>query len=188
MNTALPPAPALMTAEEFVKLHGDESGVELVNGRVVRYPMPGVKHGEVCLNAGAIIRDFVKKNGLGRVVSNDSFIRTAAGPDTYRGADVFYISYALLPKDREVPEGPMEQPPELVIEVRSPTDRLNRMTAKATEYLEAGIVVVVILDPKTESAAVFRLDELPLRLSNSDEFALPDILPGFSAPVRSFFE
>ena len=177
-----------VTAEEFVKLHGHESGVELVKGRVVRCPMPGVKHGEVCLNAGSIIRDFVKRHGLGRVVSNDTSVRTGTSPDTYRGGDICFISYAVLPKDREPPEGPFEQPPELVVEVRSPTDRLNQLTAKATEYLEAGVKAVVILDPKTESAAVFRMDELPQRFSNGDELSFPDILPGFAVAVRTFFE
>ena len=150
--------------------------------------MPGVKHGEVCLNAGSILRDFVKKHGLGRVVSNDTFIRTATDPDSYRGADITFISYSILPQDQESPDGPLERAPELVIEVRSPTDRLNRMTAKATEYLEAGVAVVVILDPKTESAAAFRIDELPQRFSNGDELTFADILPGFTTPVRAFFE
>ncbi len=187
MNLTLP-IPALMTAAEFVKNHGDDPAVELVKGRLVRYPMPGVKHGEVCLNAGSILRDFVKKHGLGRVVSNDTFIRTATDPDSYRGADITFISYSVLPQDQESPDGPLERAPELVIEVRSPTDRLNRMTAKATEYLEAGVAVVVILDPKTESAAAFRIDELPQRFSNGDALTFADILPGFTTPVRAFFE
>jgi Uma2 family endonuclease len=186
--TPASPPPAQLTAEEFVKLHGHESSVELVKGRVVRYPTPGVKHGEVCLAAGAIIRDFVKQHNLGRVVSNDTFIRTATGPDSYRGADICYISYTALPKKEASPDGPLELPPELVIEVRSPTDRLNQLTAKATEYLDAGVKAVAILDPKTESAAIFQLDELPQRFSNGDEIAFPDILPGFAVPVRKFFE
>ncbi len=61
-----------MTAEEFVRLHGHESGVELVKGRVVRTPMPGAEHGEVCLNAGALIRDAAKTGNLGRVMGNDT--------------------------------------------------------------------------------------------------------------------
>src|SRR5436305_1560158 len=86
-SSSATPSP-LMTAEEFIKLHGDESGVELVKGRVVRYPMPGAERGEVCLSAGAIIREFVKQAGLGRVMSNDTFVRVGTNPDTYRGADV----------------------------------------------------------------------------------------------------
>src|SRR5437588_9418383 len=110
--TTTPPTPPLMTAEEFVKLHGDESGVELVKGRVVRYPMAGGKHGEICGNAYATIRDFVRPNGLGRVMSNDTFVRVGRNPDTYRGADVCFLSYSRLPREQNLPAGPLEHPPE----------------------------------------------------------------------------
>lgn len=186
VSTAIPP---LMTAEEFVRLHGDESGVELVKGRVVRLPMPGVEHGEVCISAGTIFKNFAKANHLGRVLGNDTFVRVGTNPDTYRGADVCFISYAKLPKDQPRPKGPLEQPPELVIEVRSPTDRMGDIQIKVGEYLNAGVAVVVLLDPNVEAASIYRQsDDFPQRLSNGDELTLPDILPGFAVPVREFFE
>ncbi|MDB5312660.1 MAG: hypothetical protein JWO38_6862 [Gemmataceae bacterium] len=181
--------PALMTADEFVKLHGDESGVELVKGRVVRYPMPGAEHGEVCLSAGAIIREVVKQGGLGRVTSNDTFVRTGTNPDTYRGADVCFDSFTRVPKEKPLPKGPLEQAPDLVIEVRSPTDRTGDIQIKVGEYLNAGVTVVVVLDPGIDAATVYRqTEDIPQRFSNGDELTLPDVLPGFSVPVRKFFE
>jgi Uma2 family endonuclease len=177
-----------MTADEFLKQHGDESGVELVDGQVVRLPMPGLQHGEVCLNVGAILREFVKANRLGRVMSNDPFIRTRTNPDGCRGADVLYISYATLPADVPTPKGAYTPPLELVVEVRSPTNTIPELTAKANEYLDAGVQVVLILDPETASVGVFRAEELPFRLHNGDELTLPDVLPGFAAPVKRFFE
>ena len=105
MSAATMPTPApaspLMTAAEFLAQYGNQSGVELVKGRVVRLPMPGGKHGEVYINAGAIIREFVKRLGLGRVMSNDTFIQVESDPDTFRGADVCFLSYERLPKDQE---------------------------------------------------------------------------------------
>jgi Uma2 family endonuclease len=183
------PSPPLMTAEEFVRLHGHESGVELVKGRLVRTPMPGGKHGEVCLTAGALIREVVKANRLGRVMCNDTFVRVGTNPDTYRGADVCFISYARLPGSEPTPERPLEVAPELVFEVRSPTDRTGDVLLKVAEYLNAGVTVVVVLDPVLEAAAVFRQgDDFPQRMHNGDELTLPDVLPGFAVPVRRFFE
>ena len=184
-----PPAPAtpLMTAEEFVRLHGSESGVELVDGILVRCPMPGMEHGEVCGNAFAIIREYVKARGLGRVVCNDTFVRTR--PAGYRGADVLFVSYALLPKEQPVPKGPLEIPPELVVEVRSPTDRPGEIQTKVAEYLNVGVKVVVVLDPDIDAATVYRpTEEIPQRFSNGDELNLGDVLPGFAVPVKKFFE
>lgn len=184
-----PTTPPLMTAEEFVRLHGHESGVELVKGQLVRLPMPGGKHAEICGNAFSIIREFARPNGLGRVLSNDPFIRVGTNPDTYRGADVCFISYARLPKDQPTPEGPLEIAPELVFEVRSPHDRTGDIQIKVGEYLNAGVSVVVVLDPHTEVATAYRQsDDFPQRFSNGDELTLPDVLPGFAVPVRRFFE
>lgn len=120
-------------------------------------------------------------------MTNDTFIRTASSPDTFRGADVCFLSYARFPQDQETPDGPIPAP-DLVIEVRSPTDRLNQLTDKATEYLEAGVAVVVVLMPATQTAAVYRDEDLPVRLDRDDIMTLPDVLPGFAVPVRAFFE
>ena len=84
-----------ITADEFLRLHGDESGVELVDGQIVRLPMPGAEHGEVCVNISIILGSHVKANRLGRVCSNDTFVRVR--PDAVRGPDVLFISYQTLP-------------------------------------------------------------------------------------------
>ncbi|QEL13895.1 Uma2 family endonuclease [Limnoglobus roseus] len=175
-----------MTADEFLQKHVHETGIELVDGQIVRLPMPGIKHGEVCLNVGAILRDYVKRNRLGRVCSNDSFVRIR--PDAVRGPDVLFISYLTLPADQPAPKGAISPPLELVAEVRSPFDTVRAMTRKAEEYLDAGVQVALVFDPETSSVSVFRLNEFPLRLDNGDELTLPDVLHGFAVPVRQFFE
>jgi Uma2 family endonuclease len=136
-----------------------------------------------------MLHNFVRQHGLGRVFSNDTFTKTQvkSTSETLRGPDVAFVSYTRMPKG-PIPKGPLPCAPDLVIEVRSPSDRIPQLSAKATEYLDAGVNVVVVIDPETESVAVYREDELPLRMHNSDEFTLPDVLPGFSVPVSKFFE
>lgn len=178
----------LLTADEFLRRHGDDSGVELVKGRIVRCPMPGARHGYVAGNVTALIHAFVRQHNLGRVFSHDTFVRTKRGEggESVRGPDVAFVSYERLPAG-EVPKGPIPVPPNLVVEVRSPSDRISQLSAKASEYLEAGVTVVVVIDPDTESAAVYREDEFPIRMHNGDELTLPDVLPGFSMRVADLF-
>ena len=185
-----PPTPTvgLMTGDDFLARYGDQTGYELAKGHLKKIPMPGAIHGEVCGNAYHLIREFVKANRLGRIFANDTFIRTRTNPDGVRGADVCFVGYATRPADNPPPVGALIPPLELVIEVRSPSDTIGEMTVKATEYLDAGVKVVVVLDPQTDSAGVFRPDELPQRFHNGDELKLDDILPGFAVPVARFFE
>lgn len=148
--------------------------------------MPHFKHGVVCHNADRLIGGFVRANDLGWVAINDTFIPVGPHVTSVRGADLLFISYARLPKGDAPDE--LTTPPELVVVVRSPTDRMGAVLTKVSEYLDAGVKVVLVFDPRTESAAVYRDDELPQVRHNGDELTLPDVLPGFAVPVAKFFE
>jgi len=175
-----------MTAEEFIRDHGDGSGAELIHGRFVRIPMPGPRHGEVGMTAGILIGVHVKQRKCGRVFGLDTYMQTR--PDGVRGADVAYLSYDRFPKEHKTPHGVMPAPPELVIEVKSPTDRWKYIRIKVDEYLAYGVTAVGLIDPDLESLTVFRDDEFPQTFHNGDTVEFPDVLPGFAVPLKSFFE
>jgi len=180
-------AEQVLTAEEYFTLPDDGRHKELVRGRVVEMNMPGFEHGEICVTIASILRAFVSERGLGRVVGNDSGILTERDPDTVRGADVSYYSYARVPRGRR-PKGYPGVSPELVIEVLSPTDTWARILRKVSEYLEAGVVVVCVVNPNQSKVFVYRSDSPAEELVEEDEFTLPDLLPDFRVPVGRFFE
>lgn len=97
-----------------------------------------------------------------------------------------FFSHERLPKG-DVPDGVAPVAADLVVEVRSPSDRWTDVFTKMLEYLKAGVRVVVILDPATTSASVYRPDELQQVFHNGDPLTLPDVLPGFSVPVNRLF-
>ncbi len=175
-----------MTTDEFLRLHGDESGIELVDGQIRRLPMPGCDHGQVCFRAALVLGNFVMANNLGRMMTNDSFVRIS--DEHCFGADLMFVSFATLPVDQPTPRGPITPPVDLVVEVRSPSDSIGDMSRKAHTYLDAGVRVVLVLDPEHDSAGIYRPDELPQRMHNGDVLTLPDVLPGFAVPVARFFE
>jgi Uma2 family endonuclease len=112
---------------------------------------------------------------------------TARVPDTVRGPDIAFYSYSRVPKGIS-PEGCAPQPPEIVFEVRSPSDRWTEMLAKAVEYLQAGISAVVLVDPASESVSLLQGDQPLVSFSANDELRLPPPLEGFSVPVSKLFE
>ena len=180
-------AEALMTAEEFGQRPDPGHPEELVRGRLVEMTPPDRRHGYVCSNVAGLLRDHVREHGLGRVMSNDSGVITERDPDTVRGADVAFYSYARLPRG-PLPKGYGPEIPELIVEVRSPSDRWRVVLDKVSEYLKAGVVVVVVLDPEPEVAHVFGADEAPRVLASGDELTLPGVLEGFRVPVGRIFE
>lgn len=177
----------LLTAEQYAAMPDDGKLTELVRGKVVEMPPPGTLHGYITANIAGILREFVRTNNLGRVIGNDVGIITRREPDSVRGPDVAYFSYTRLPKG-PLPQGYADAMPELVFEVKSPSDRWAEITAKAGEYLNAGVICVCVVDPETESAAVYLANELPRRHTSEEQLSLSEVLPGFSIVVRQFFE
>ncbi|MFO0877761.1 MAG: Uma2 family endonuclease [Gemmataceae bacterium] len=177
------PAPPRLTAEEFVARHGGER-VELVKGVIKEVAMPMPRHGAICAKMTILIGAHVETHDLGHVMSNDSFIKT--GPESVRGADVSFWSYERQPRG-PIPDGLLPQAPDLVVEVKSPSDRWGDLFAKVGEYLQVGVRVVVVVDPGTSSASVYRQEELSQTFHNGDELALPDVLPGFAVKVSRLF-
>jgi Uma2 family endonuclease len=185
-NVVLPPGP--MTADQYGRLPDLGYPTELVRGQIKVMNQPYPSHGEICLTVGAIIRGFVRKHKLGRVVGNDSGGITERQPDTVRGPDVAYFSFQRVPPGQLPRRGYLDVAPELAVEVKSVFDRPSEINDKVAEYLKVGVLVVCVVDPDTDSVQVHYLDK-PMRVVRQDEeLRLPEGLPGFSVMVREFFE
>jgi Uma2 family endonuclease len=59
---------------------------------------------------------------------------------------------------------------------------------KIAEYLNAGVVVVCVVDPADKTAELHHSTRPAVTLTIDDELTLPEILPGFSLPLRRLFK
>jgi Uma2 family endonuclease len=185
-DVILPPGP--MTAEQYGMLPDLGYPTELVRGQIKVMNQPYPSHGEICLTVGSIVREFVRKHKLGRMVGNDSGVITERQPDTVRGPGVAYFGFQRVPPGRLPRRGYLDVAPELAIEVKSVFDRWSEINDKIAEYLKAGVLVVCVVDPDTDSVQVHYPDK-PMRVVGRDEdLELPEVLPGFRVTVREFFD
>ena len=177
----------LLTAAEFGRLPDDDCPSELVRGKIEHRRISTPLHGLICANVAYLIGRLVKRNKLGRVFNRCGVI-TEHDPDSVRGPDVAYCSYKRLPKRSRPNRDYLDVAPELAFEDRSPDDRWSKLQAKVAEYLDAGVLIVCVVEPKDEFVMLYTPDAAPQRLSGDDLFKLPSVLPGFSVRVREFFE
>lgn len=177
----------VLTAEEFARLPNPIDGAkqELVRGEVITMPPPGFAHGNVQLAIGSILRAYSKQSRSGRVVVVSGVV-TEEGPDTVRGPDVSYWSYARLPADQN-PTGYLEVAPDLCVEVLSPGNTKPKMTRKIREYFAAGVRMVWVVDPEDRTAIVYRQPGDGRVLWDDATISGEDVLPDFSCPVADFF-
>lgn len=184
MATATQP----ITAEEFARLPSEPGHLyELVRGGILEMNLPIPRHGEVCGNISFLIKLYLQKHPVGRVVTNDSGIVTERDPDTVRGADVAFYSYSKVPAG-PLPAKYLSVVPDIAFEVKSPSDRWSSIYAKVAEYLEAGVAIVCVVDPEDETVRLHFQDRPEQIFTGEDLVKFPEPLPGFEAPARLFFE
>ena len=149
--------------------------------------MPGARHGLICQRLSFRIGLYLEVNDIGDLLTNVTFVRTDTVPETVRGPDLQFFSYARMPKGT-VPTGVPDVAPELVIEVRSASETMKSLLQKAAEYLDANVTVVVLIDPDDRSATVVQADGNPRVIAADQLLTLPGLLPGFTLPLSPLFD
>jgi Uma2 family endonuclease len=177
----------LITADEFMRM-SFEHPVELGRGEIVEMPPASFRHGEICSNISDALRRWSRNTNAGlRVATNDAAILTTRKPDTVRGGDVVAIRQSRLGSEQDA-ERSLAIPPDLVVEVLFPSDRLPAVMVKVTEYLQAGVAEVWVVDPEDRLVDVHNPSRrLPARFGADQVLTSPELLPGFSCPVSKFF-
>lgn len=183
--TVAEPIERLVSVEEFIKLPDDGRRRELVKGKIIEMPQPKPRHGYICTEIAAILREHAKARDLGRVVGESGVI-TERDPDSMRGPGVSFYSFERIPRGT-MPDGYLDVLPELVVEVLSTFDRWPRVLEKIVEYLDAGVKVVCIVDPDTQTAQVHTAETPVRHLTSEDELAFPEVLPDFRCSLREIF-
>ena len=159
---------------------------ELDNGRLVIMAPPGDLHGAIQLNIGYELKRQGELAGHGKA-------RTEVGivlwrdPDRLVGADAAFVAKSSLPI-RLTREGYLESIPDLVVEIRSRNDILAELTAKATDYLCAGVRIVWLVDPPSRTVLAYSGQSEPRRLGENDLLDAGDVIPGFRLTVADILQ
>lgn len=176
-----------LTAEEYARVAPEGYPTELVRGRIVRMNPPSFFHGFYCGQVDYLVGGHIRRIKWGWAITNDAGVITERDPDTVRGADVAFYSFARVPKKSRFGTYP-DVPPDFLFEVLSPGNTERAILEKIAEYLAAGVNLVCVLDPETETVGVCTAHDPDRILTKSDRFELPDLLPGLSVAVAEFFE
>jgi Uma2 family endonuclease len=175
----------LLTAEEFMLLPDDGMRYELVRGELRRMPPAGARHEAVAAQVMLVVGGFVVSHRLGRVFGAPGF-RLERNPDVVRAPDFAFIAAERLPEGG-VPDGYLDLPPHLLVEVISPNDSAADVQEKIAEWLHFGVPVVWAFYPKTHSVWVHRSATETTMLGPDDVLDGADVLPGFKCRVGDLF-
>lgn len=184
-------AAPLLTAEEFYQLSDPEEGgkLELIDGKVVWETPVSSGHGDL---AGLLIirlGSFSLENVLGKVVPEVGF-RLRRNPDTVRAPDIAYVSNATIQARGWPAEGFVDYPPDLAIEVISPSNLDSEVALKVEHYLTAGVPRVWVVRPRTQTVTVHYPDHTARTLLIGSVLTSDDAgfaAAGFELPLEALF-
>lgn len=180
-----PPVDRLVTAAEFAE-HPEWGPCELIRGKVVTMTNPKPDHGFLAFAIGKLIDRYAEPRGLGRVFVGDSGIFIERDPDTIRGPDVGFVRQERLPSKRALKEY-FTAPPDLCVEIVSPTDRWSEISEKVDMFLSIGVALVWVIDPQTRKAHAYRKGREVRVVDAKGSLDGEDVLPGFAPPLADVF-
>jgi Uma2 family endonuclease len=174
-----------MTVEEFERFaelpENANRRLEYIGGEIVEVvsnSYSSLVAAQVLIALGA----YVNHHRLGYVTGADGGYKVAEKEDYI--PDVGFIS-----KDR-LPDPPHDAwislPPDLAVEVLSPSDEPDNTRIKIINYLAADTVVWVI-DPDQKQVEVYMPGQAGKRLGENDTLDGGDVLPGFTLAVKDIF-
>lgn len=142
-----------MTAEQFLMLGEDPPGIrlELVNGEVAVSPSPIPDHSHVVVNLLTILNNHILAHDLGELHHD---VDTVLDDFNVRRPDILYFSNV---RRHLIGKKAMEGPPDLAIEVISPSSIEIDREDKFVQYRDAKVMFYWIVDPARKTIEAWEL-------------------------------
>ncbi len=155
--------------------------LEYIAGRLIDVTSNDISS-EIAMILARHLGNFVYPNALGRIRGADGGY--IVGNERYI-PDVSYISRLRLPKPANAGWVPI--PPDLAVEVVSPTDNPRDIRIKVANYIAAGTTVWLI-DPIEKRIEVYAPEQSVITLTVTDTLNGGVVLPGFSLEIQRIFD
>lgn len=185
MSAVTETAPRWYTAADLEELSARGLHYELYFGELQEMPLAGGDHGSVGQRLGARASGFVDGRQRGESFLAETGFKLTSDPDTVLAPDWAYISAERLPES--FPPGFLPVVPDIVVEVRSPSETPREFSGKIALWLQLGVRLAWALDPVRRTVVVHRPGTDPRILQVGDVLDGEEVLPGFTVEVAKLF-
>lgn len=183
----------LMTIDEYVIMYETEGPFELINGEQIPVNPMVMKHNKSAKKLYDNLITFLAGKSFGEAYFEAAFVLTYQS-DWVSGSrvpDILFIRatrleayVAAFPNWEDMP---LVMIPDLVVEVISQNDRYVDVDAKVDLYLEDGVEIIWVVDPKQKTVTV-RGKDYYKKLKTGDMLTGGAVIPGFELAVQAIFE
>ena len=182
-----------MPLDEFIREY-DKSPFELVNGERIPIVPPVAIHIYIIKRLLTALFAYEQSTQQGQTFTDSTFVQFDT-PNWVKGSrvpDIAFYSQArwdeYIAAMPDWTEKPFAFVPDLCVEVISKNDNYEDVDAKVDEYLERGVRLVWVINPRTRTIMVYTAGSDHLRrLTAQDTLTGGDVLPDFSVPIADLF-
>ena len=173
-----------LTIQHLEKLQYENPNLkfELQDGEIIVMSPSDYLSEEVGGELLSILRNWVKSRGLGRITGSSAGFILPNG--NLLAPDVAFVCAAKL---KESPRSYAEVVPDLVVEVKSKSDRLKKLKQKIEQFIELGVGVAILIDPDTHQLQIYRQNANPVELGDNDTLTIPELFPGWEIKVKDLW-
>lgn len=185
MSAVWAPAPRLYTAEDLERLSAEGKRYELVKGELREMSPAGPRHGNFGFRLIAQLAIYLEAQDVGDSFLAETGFCLERGPDTVLAPDWAFVARERCPDEWE--RGFPDLVPDVVLEVRSPSDSVREMREKMAEWLAAGVRLGWVLDPERSVLTVYFPGAEPVELHPEDTLTGGEVLPGLEISLAPVF-
>jgi Uma2 family endonuclease len=176
-------ATRMLTADDLLTMPGEH---ELIRGELREMSPSSAEPTYVTINVSSSLFPHVRERRLGVVTSADGGFVLFPDRRTVVAPDLGFIRRERIPRDFDY-QHYFPLPPDLALEVVSPSDSYAEVMEKVDLYLEAGVQLIWVAIPQRRVVVVYRPDRAPKTLTENDDLDGEDVIPGFRMAVRAVF-
>lgn len=186
------PALDLLTLDEFVRFYETEGPFEIINGERRAIVPPVALHGLTTRAFFKFLEGFCSAHDLGQVffemafvlIYDSNWVKGSRVPDVMFIAAERWGQYTAEVSD--CVDKPIVLVPDLVVKVVSPNDLYTDIQDKVALYINDGVKLVWVADPKRQRVTVYSAQHYQL-LGVDDTLDAGAVIPGFSVRPSEVF-
>jgi Uma2 family endonuclease len=184
-----------ISLEEFMRRY-DETPIEIINGEILPLSPQSTRSARIAGRLFLRLSEYVLNNSLGEAFIEAPFALIQIGDTDWvkgsRTPDVMFIRAERLKELSEQnpnwEDSPMTIPPDLAVEVISPTDRFTNVNQKIAKYLDDGVQLIWVVDPQAKTVTIYRTGSSQQASLTADDMLTGEtIVPGFEMALADLF-
>jgi len=187
VETTMSQASFKLGLEDYELFPDDGQRHELIDGEHVVTPAPTTRHQSILMRLGAALFGYAEPHRMAKVLPAPTDVILSPH-------DVVQPDLLLVAVDRlDIVRNRIEGPPDLAIEILSPSSRRTDEVLKRRAYERWGVGELWIVDPEVERVRVYRVERerrfgraLELSTEHGESLETP-LLPGFTMTLVDLF-